>query len=43
MDSTMLNSIRSNNHRELSRAISHIENEQEISPETEEERKRKEL
>ena len=32
MDSTMLNSIRSNNHRELSRAISHIENDQEISP-----------
>ena len=33
MDSTMLNSIRSNNHRELSRAISHIENDQDISPE----------
>ena len=32
MDSTMLNSIRSNNHRELSRAISHIENDQDISP-----------
>ena len=32
MDSTMLNSIRSNNHRELSRAISHIENNQDISP-----------
>ncbi len=28
----MLNSIRSNNHRELSRAISHIENDQDISP-----------
>ena len=32
MDSTMLNSIRSNNHRELSRAISDIENDQDISP-----------
>ena len=32
MDSTMLKSIRSNNHRELSRAISHIENDQDISP-----------
>ena len=32
MDSTMLNSIRSNNHRDLSRAISHIENDQDISP-----------
>ena len=32
MDSTMLNSIRSNNHRELSRTISHIENDQDISP-----------
>ena len=28
----MLNSIRSNNHRELSRTISHIENDQDISP-----------
>ena len=28
----MLNSIRSNNHRELSRAISDIENDQDISP-----------
>jgi len=28
----MLNSIRSNNHRDLSRAISHIENDQDISP-----------
>ena len=32
MDSTMLKSIRSNNHRELSKAISHIENDQDISP-----------
>ena len=32
MDSTMLKSIRSNNHRELSRAISHIENDQDIPP-----------
>ena len=32
MDSTMLNSIRSNNHRELSRTISHIDNDQDISP-----------
>ena len=30
MDSTMLKSIRSNNHRELSKAISHIENDQDI-------------
>ena len=32
MDSTMLKSIRSNNQRELSKAISHIENDQDISP-----------